>query len=381
MDNKELNNNQVTNNTPELPATNNENQISSSIELPEIAMPKKQEHIPTLQELEAQRKAEENQILVQKKENHEKMFNRDDEILYTVEDEKEGNPLVIVGLFAVIALFVLFLQPINTFINKTFGLEINFFPNQTTPSNTNNPTIQEEDQKYSFKDPSKRVKIGPLALTNIVIVKNNSGEYEIDFTIINESEESYIYDKKYYIVLYDDDNILYRSLIHSYSPLAAKAANELTLPVNEAAYKRANGFKLEEISETQYPKVEFTSQIDEYDVLTCSRGNDTMEYYFEDNMLIKEKEKYFEESMDSTNYQENLNDYKNKSENYNNIDGITATFVETSSDFTMISEIELEKIQDITIKNLQVYKLFKYRTNSRTVAFEMNSMGYTCDNK
>lgn len=352
---------------------------NEGIELPDIVVPEEEKHIPTLEELEAQRKAEEKAEKAIKKENHERTFTRNEEVLYTEKEEKEGNPIVLLVIFAVIVSFVFLLPVINTNLRKIFGLDYSYFENKWSATPTA-PQIQQETQKHSFKDSSTRVEIGNLALTNFVTTKNDE-KYEIDFTIINEGDESYIYDKKYYIVLYNDDNLIYRALIHSYKPLASKAADELSLPITEFAYKRANGFELVEISETQYPEVEFVGQSDNYDLLTCTYNNDTMEYYFEDNMLIKVKEKYFEEKMESYTYQEDYEDYKGYSYKYNQINGFESTFVETSEDFTMIATGNLNQIQDITMSDLKVYKFFKYRTNSRVVAFEMSALGYTCDNK
>ena len=85
--------------------------------------------------------------------------------------------------------------------------------------------------------------------------------------------------------------------------------------------------------------------------------------------------------MESYTYQEDYEDYKGYSYKYNQINGFESTFVETSEDFTMIATGNLNQIQDITMSDLKVYKFFKYRTNSRVVAFEMSALGYTCDNK
>ena len=362
---------------PSVPATNPT--FNESIELPDIAVPEEEKHIPTLEELEVQKKAEEKALRAQKKENHERTFNRNEEIIYTEKEEKEGNPLFVLVVFGFIAVFVLLLPIINTTLRKTFGLEYKFFENQWSSTPTA-PIQEEESNIHSFKDSSTRVRIGSLALTNFVTTQVD-GEYEIDFTIINEGDESYIYDKKYYVVLYDNENIIYRALIHSYNPLAAKAADEISLPITNNVYKRANGFELVEISETQYPKIEYVNQADNYDLLTCTRNFDTMEYYFEDDMLIKIKEKYFEEQSESTKYNDHLLEYKSNTLKYNQVNGFEATFIETTEDFTMISIGNLNQIQDITMSDLKVYKYFKYRTNSSVVAFEMTAMGYICDNK
>lgn len=352
---------------------------TEGIVLPEIAAPTKEEHIPTLEELEAQKKAEENSIIAQKKENHEKTFNRDEEILYTIKEEKEGNPLVIIAVFGFIVLFMVSLPTISKTFKKVFGIDFNFFevqkPNQGNVTSQNNET----EKKHKFNDSSTRVSIGDLSMTNFVTAKTGENTYELNFTIINEGDESYIYDKKYYILLYNNESLLYRALIHSYTPLASKAASELSLTISQNAFTNANAFELVEISETQYPDVITVAVSDEYDVLTCTYNEDTMEYYFEDNMLVKVKEKYFVET-DKPQYEKNLSYYRNRSDYYNTLKGFNSTFVETSSDFTMITEASLNDIQDIVMNDLKEYRYFKFRTKINVVAFEMTAQGYVCDN-
>lgn len=352
---------------------------SEGIVLPDIAAPTKEEHIPTLEELEAQKKAEENSLIAQKKENHEKTFNRDEEVLYTIKEEKEGNPLVIIAVFGIIVMFMLTLPTISKTFKQVFGIDLKFFEVQKKPQGGNSNTKKEESNKHRFNDSSTRVSIGNLSMTNFVTAKTGANTYELNFTIINEGDESYIYDKKYYVLLYNNESLLYRALIHSYTPLASKAAGELSLTISQNAYTNANAFELVEISETQYPDVITVGISDEYDVLTCTYNDDTMEYYFEDNMLVKFKEKYFVETSEPQ-YQKNLTYYRNRSEYYNTLKGFNSTFVESSSDFTMITETNLNEVQDIVMNDLKEYRYFKFRTKINVVAFEMNAQGYVCDN-
>ena len=103
---------------------------NEGIELPDIVVPEEEKHIPTLEELEAQRKAEEKAEKAIKKENHERTFTRNEEVLYTEKEEKEGNPIVLLVIFAVIVSFVFLLPVINTNLRKIFGLDYSYFENK-----------------------------------------------------------------------------------------------------------------------------------------------------------------------------------------------------------------------------------------------------------
>lgn len=349
-------------------------QVQNSVVLPDIPVVKETPKPtgPTLEELEAQKKAEEQRILEQKKANHDNNFNASEQVLFTQEEEKEGNPIIIGVLFIVLIIFVFALPKIPKFGGKFHD----FFTKHTT---TVQPTIEEEEEtKHKFSDSQIKATIGNLELTNFVRSYQNQN-YEINFTIINSADETYIYDKKYYINFYEHDKLIYRALIHSYSPLASKAAKELSLIISKRAYESADSFELEEISQRQYPDVNIQNTNGDYKVLTCKYNNDTIEYNFEDDTLFSVKETYNETS-DTTTYEQDKNEMKSISNKYENTEGMTSTFVETPTDFTMLTEFDLKDIPDRTLSNLEVYKFFKFRTSSKIVVFEMSALGYSCDN-
>ena len=74
-------------------AMNTNPEVKSNIELPDIIVPKK-EHIPTPEEIEAEKKKEEAKLAAEKAQKRAKYFNSEDKILISLEEEKESNPLI-----------------------------------------------------------------------------------------------------------------------------------------------------------------------------------------------------------------------------------------------------------------------------------------------
>lgn len=297
-------------------------------------------------------------------------FNSEEKLLYEIKPEKEGNPIVVLLFFIFLISFVILL-PVITKNNREIFKFIPFNNNSTTTSN------EEDDGFYEFGSLSTRITFGDLEFSNFVNSKQNN-EYYLTFTLTNTGRQPYLFDKKYYIVLYDQDTILYRALVHSYDPVSALGAKEVSLIISERAYQRVNKFKIEEIETSRYPDVNTTETDGDYQVLTCNYLNDEMKYYFLNEKLTRFVETYAENSNVSLNFESNKNIYRNLSDKYKNIENFNSTFVETDSQFTMINNVELSNIPDKVLADLQVYRFFKYNESKNVVAFELESQGYTC---
>ena len=178
----------------------------------------------------------------QKKANHKQNFNADEKLLYEIKPERQGNPIVVVIFFIFLVTFIVILPSIS----KRYDL-IDYF----TGGKNKNPENQEKTETdfYDLNSAAVRAKIGQLELTNFVIGDPVDGDYTISFTVQNVGDKLYQYDKKYYVVLYDQDKIVYRALLHSYTGVAPRAGQEISLIISEKAYKSANRFKIEEILE------------------------------------------------------------------------------------------------------------------------------------
>ena len=157
-------------------------------------------------------------------------FNGNEEVLYTIKEEKEGSPLVPICLIASLIILIFFLPYISERVEYT-GVH-----NQNPTANPDDPA--EEDTIYEINKSSVRAKIGTLEFTNFVKAENN-GEYLLSFTINNVGEKTYDFSKKYYIEMLEGEKTIYYALIHSYDGLGAFSATTLTLKLNKTAFEKA----------------------------------------------------------------------------------------------------------------------------------------------
>lgn len=352
MENKELNNENVQNNIVQEPQAN----FSQIFNVESEEQP-------------AQTQVTEQPVEEQPRRRIQATFNGQEEVLHTIEEEKDGNPLVPIALIGALIALILLLP----YISKRIDYKI--FDPSTAPvqGGETNP----EDQLYEFNKSSVRAKIGSLELTNFV-KSHEFNEYLLSFTVNNVGEKSYDYSKKYYIVLYDGTKIIYRALIHSYDGLGALSATTLSVKISKAAYDNAKKFKIEEIPTASYPEVKTVNVEGDYDVLTCTYNNNQIDYYFLNGELYKIYDEHNEAAENNEKYQEHLTLYKGQSDKYKQVTGISSVFIETETDFRMINEMELKDISNVTMAQLRTYRFFKYKESIKTVSFELEAQGYTC---
>lgn len=346
-----------------------------AVEQPQTEQPVEQEtteEVPQEQTEEPKKESKdkkEEPVLKQPK--NRSAFNGQEEIILSLNEEKENSPLG--PLLLIVALIgVVFLLP---FISKKIEIRgINAEAPIETPQQPTNP---EEDEFYYFDRSSTRAKIGNLEITNLV-KSFEEDEYRLSFTLNNVGEKSYDYSKKYYIVMYKDDKVVYRALIHSYDGLGALSATTLSLRISKAAFNNTNKFKLAEIPNVSYPSVRTTSVEGEYDVLTCTYNYNTIKYYLINNELYKIYDEYNESKAQNEYYEKHRNQYQKDSNKYKNDAKLSSVFVETEEDFRMINDIDLSKVSDASMVQLRTYRFFRYKENIKTISFEMEAQGYTC---
>lgn len=302
-------------------------------------------------------------------------FNSEEKVLYEIKPEKDANPFGVIVFFVIILTFAFFLPDITKYINK-------LKPSAPISSTTKEEEPSEEPKEeeityYNLDETIREAKIGNLELSNFV-KSNNNNNYELTFTIINSSEEIFSYNKKYYIDFYNDESYLSSSLIHSFEPLAPKAATEFTITLPSRTYNKATKFALVEKSKDDYPEISLSNVEGEYKLLKCTFNNDEITYYFKDDYLENIYEVY-KELPTSITYAANLAKYQSLVVKYNSVEGIESTIIETATDgFTVKNSLILNNIQSTALSDLQEYKYFLYHEKSKVVKYEMTSLGYTC---
>ena len=313
--------------------------------------------------------------------NQTSAFNGEEKVIYQIKPEKDANPFGVIVFFAIIIGFAVNLPTISSYVNKYINKY--FLPAQIVPPSPK-PTDEDDDTKtepnespfYSFNLGYDSATIDNLSIKN-PNMSQEDGHYILNFTLINDSENNYNFDKKYYIEFYDNDSYISDSLIQSFDILAAKQSREFSVVISEKAYKKANQFKLVEKSIADYPKKEIIDTEGEYKLLKCTLDNDKITYYFKNDLLVKIENSYGNELSDS-NYDTLLNQAREYSSKLKEIDGIDSTLVESIDGYSITNIFDMKTIQSNKLTSLKQYKLFRYNEKSKVVAYEITSLGYTC---
>ena len=316
-----------------------------------------------------------------KKAAQEQNFNAKEEVVYKMKAEKGANPIGVAIFFALLIGFVLFLPKIVSKYGSIFEQKHHYFDNsQKLPENEEKKDDESEKTKkdtYSFAK-SDRVKVDELTFLNFVKSNLNNGQYTLAFSVMNESENLFDFKTKYYIELYNGDIKISEKLIHSYESIAPKSAVQVTVALNKEDYSSSSNFKIIKKTVDEYPEVTLVDNDGDYDKLTCVKDNNTMVYYFKDNLLEKIDDD-IRVSNESENYGTQLAEAKQRAETLRAIEGIDSNVIETNqSGYNLKTNIDLSTTQPNNLTALKQYKYFIFHEKAKVVKYEMTALTYTC---
>ena len=303
-------------------------------------------------------------------------FNSEEKVIYKIKEEKDSNPI---GTLFIILLLIGVVVFLPTIAKKLGSIKTAGFGFANTNENAQAETEEDDsDKRYSFYDSTNAAKIGDLTVSQLGTSKNND-DYVLTFTMINKSEEPFLFDKKYYVHLYSTDGILiYRALIYSFETLGAHASKEFKFNIPPTIAEKAKSFNLKEIEPGKYSDVTLNVKEGDYYTYTCTYQNNKLKYYFKDGYLEKIYETYEENSLISLDFYYKRDEARKIVNNYSSL-GFDSHIDESFDPdaFTLVNNIELLN-QDYNLSKIKQYKYFKYGTESKVVAFEMQALAYTC---
>ncbi len=306
-----------------------------------------------------------------------------DQVIYEMKPEKDGSVFGIILFFGLIFVFVFFLPEVSDYVTKIFPTIGIKQIKKTKPEETEKekPIEQkkpEEEMKlYDIDSLVSDAKIDNLSLGNFV--KDNSNGQVIKFYLLNNNDESFTFDDKtkFFIDFYDNKTYLSSVLVFTYDAIGIKESKDFSLPIPNNVYQRANKFALVRKNTINYPETKLKKTDGDYKILTCTRGNTNIDYYFLDNYLEKIEETYTENNTAPT-YATDLEQYKNNSSKYQKYNAIDYDVIESVSNFMVKTNIELKNIEDAELEKLTTYRFFPYHKESKVVSYEMQTSGYTC---
>lgn len=301
------------------------------------------------------------------------MNNNEPLVLGKIKKGKTGKPLVVLIIFLFAGAIIFFLPTLGEYFAEYNIIElikngqiIDFFINHDSyvdknivVTTTTNKIIVDELKIINSKTV---LEYNNFTLSDFNLSKDSITYKITTSNIINFDESNYYLilekdNKKIYIKLVGNDN---KELTNSF-----KFSNEFSDIIEVKGYIKI-------ISDKEYPEFNLSSDETGTSSLICVKDNDTYEYMFNNNLLIRIKQTYIYND-------ENSEEYYNKYQGYTltmdkiNINGGVSSLEETYDGFTFKTDIDLNNYQEKINNNY-----YSLNTKSNKINFEMKAKGYDC---
>lgn len=287
--------------------------------------------------------------------------------------KKKSNFGRVFLIFVVLILTVYYINDISVFINNLLGKQtsdtINELANQNNNNNKrpNKPEVKpEEVVYYEIKDSTSIEEVG-LVLNGFSLSNN-----KLNFTVNNDTQNSIdVQAKKLFLEVYSEDKTLLQRIKLDLGVVNAQAKVSLSYDVDS----KTKLFAIKEKTINDYPNVELTVDDKGASSLTCTKGNDSIQYVFNNNELITVNHTVTNNSTSSSDYNDNLTAWRQKTTTYNNLTGINASFEESTSGYTAVINVDLRSA-NMSLINEKYY--FLNKEIPKVVKFEMEAYGFVC---
>ena len=280
------------------------------------------------------------------------------------------------GWIGTVVLFVLFILIIYFLpeIQKTYReYEYNKSNNNMTNTNpsqgnnkdgnevTNNTTIK-NDQVYAI-DSNTNITINKTIFSNLKYNENN-----ISFEVTNgDNNELNLSDEGYFLRLYDDNNIIKTIKINGKISAEASKSFGYLIDVQPKRYS------IVKLTEKDYDLIMLNVDSENKSSLTCKNSNETIVYYFQDDLLYKIDDVVVYETS-NINYSEMYSKYTSYVNSYSGKPGIDASL--SSNRLRLNFTFSIDYLQFFQkIDNIYYYAK---DTSPIKVNYEMNAMFFDC---
>lgn len=283
----------------------------------------------------------------------------------------EQSPWMVIGIFVALLVFIFCLPSLVTLIKGDSTRTDYASPVTNKPEEKEETPDKVEEKYYEIASDLKVTLEDTLVINNFNLDANS-----IKFTIQNNGETRFNFNRKnYFLELYTEENTLLERVILEKSTIGKGESVEFTYGISAttAANVKKIRFVLKEIED--YPNIELQKNEANEELLVCTKNSETITYKFQNEKLQNITDVINENYSEDVSYREKLENWKAKSASYNNVGGISSTFIDTGVGFFVNTVLDLANVK---IANVQNENYYTYETLAKVVKFEMDSRGFTC---
>lgn len=283
--------------------------------------------------------------------------------------KKKNNVGRVFIIFVAFLLAIIFLPEITVYLNNLTG--------KYTPS-----TIIDskgDDKKHHGSKDTKEVVYATLndgflidedsyKVSNINLIVN-----KISFDITNKTDSIIDFTKdNYFLETYDDKKTLLERFKVDVPVIKAKGTTNLSVNVNSTNITYVV-FSKKNIDD--YPVVDIVKDQNGNGTIECSKDNQTIKYYFSNDLLYKLEDKFDYNNINDVGYNELLQKYQSRATSYDVLKGVKTSFNSSVNGFSTVVEVDLTSAN---LSELKEEHYYKNETMAKVVSFEMQTYGYTC---
>ncbi len=288
---------------------------------------------------------------------------------------KKSNLGRVVFLFIALGLAIYYINDISIFVNNLLGRKTAETIKPTeNPSASGGATGEEEEEnpgeeiKINYQELNNTLEITEAGLTiNNFVNANNT----LSFVAKNNTNNNIdLTSSRYFLETYNSEKTLLERFKVDFDSIGSnkEVSFSFNLTNNAITY-----IALVKKVPSDYPT--FTGNETGNFILTCVKDNDSIAYNFLKDELVSISETISDSNVTAPDYQTNYSSMQTKVNNYNSIDGITATFNGSINGYTAVFNVDLKTAN---ISNLNEKHYFKYLEKINVINFEMGTYGYTC---
>ena len=306
------------------------------------------------------------------------MNNNEPVILGKVKKGGSGKPIVVIIIFLFIGGIILFLPTILNYFGDyniidlvKNGEIVNFFTNHDAYINGNIPVVIPDEKTPDNEN--NNVKY----INNKTVLQENNFSLS-SFNLTNESisfnvnvSNTIDFDKEnYYLLLTKDNKTL--AIIKIVGNITNNETINYIFKTKLDSIIEIKG-NIKKYNDSDYPSFTLSSDESGLSSLICNIENDSYEYTFQNNKLIRIKQTYrYIDNGNNNEYISNFEKYSKLSNEINSSENIS-TIIENNVGFIFTTDIDLMSYNK-TINN----NYYSYNTNSNKIKFDMEAKGFDC---
>ena len=285
-----------------------------------------------------------------------------------LKQQKAGNPIFILVIFAALIGFLFYIPEIY----KKYNSEIyKFFSGDKEDE-------KEEDAKKNEKSPisayyqlgsKSTLTFNELKLEDISLSSNKT----LSFTMTTDTDID-LDELEYYVEFYRErKTFLGRRVLHGKVTKEKKFTIDLSnLPVETTTFMTVSHIPQSGIQplETQGDESGLSS-------IKCKKENTSYEYQFYQKKLAKTTFKYTYENENLDELAASLLEMQKKEKAYNEFTGVNARITENSTSYIFLSEFDYENV--VSFERVGDPRIFDKNTLNSVVKFKMDAEGYDCE--